>query len=88
VNHEGTKDTKMMRRDELEHLAKAVVDAAFAVHSAMEPGLLKSTCKIALSHELKLRGIPFQKPLGFLINCNIPPIRDSIRCRALQLPSS
>ena len=50
-----------MKRDELERIAKEVVDAAFAVHSALGPGLLESSYEMAFCHELKLRGIQFER---------------------------
>ena len=37
--------------------AKAVVEAAFAVHSTLGPGLLESVYSICLAHELRKRGI-------------------------------
>ena len=50
-----------MNRDALENLAKEIVDAAFAVHSALGPGLLESSYEMALCHEFKLRGIEFER---------------------------
>jgi GxxExxY protein len=42
---------------EQERIAKIVLDAAFEVHSYMEPGLLESAYQTCLSAELKERGI-------------------------------
>ena len=44
-----------------EDLTKQVVDAAFAVHSALGPGLLESVYETCLAYELKKRRIPFQR---------------------------
>src|SRR2546422_617356 len=46
-------------------LTKVVIGAAIEVHRALGPGLLESTYEICLCHELKCRGIPFerQKPI-------------------------
>ena len=41
-------------------LATRVLDAAFAVHSALGPGLLESAYKACLLYELKQRGIQVQ----------------------------
>jgi len=49
-----------MKREELEKLASQVVDAAFAVHCELGPGLLESAYETALCRELNLRHIPFE----------------------------
>ena len=43
--------------------ARAVVDAAFRVHSGLGPGLLESVYEICLRHELKKKGIAVQAQL-------------------------
>lgn len=48
---------------EVERLAKLTVDAAFAVHSELGPGLLESAYEACLSRELELRGIKHQRQL-------------------------
>jgi GxxExxY protein len=40
-----------------------VVEAAFAVHKELGPGLLESVYESCLCHELKLRNVPFQAQL-------------------------
>jgi GxxExxY protein len=44
---------------ELDGLARAVVDSAFAVHKVLGPGLLESAYSICLGLELTKRRIPF-----------------------------
>ena len=46
--------------------AKQVVDAAFAIHTALGPGLLESVYEVVLAHELRKRGIAVerQKPIS------------------------
>ncbi len=57
-------DWKRVRvSDEVELLAKAVVDSAFAVHQELGPGLLESAYEACLSHELRLRGVNHQLQL-------------------------
>jgi GxxExxY protein len=46
-----------------EAAARAVVDAAFRVHSGLGPGLLESVYEVCLCHELRKKGIPFQSQL-------------------------
>jgi len=46
---------------EEERIGKAVVDAAFAVHKTLGPGLLESIYEVCLCHELKKRGLSFQR---------------------------
>jgi len=43
--------------EEIEALAKQIVDAAFKVHSQLGPGLLESVYETCLCHELRRRGI-------------------------------
>ncbi|HSV28254.1 MAG TPA: GxxExxY protein [Candidatus Omnitrophota bacterium] len=123
--------------DDLDSLARSVVDAAFKVHSQLGPGLLESVYEHCLAHELTKRGIKVArqvpipiiydgeqleaglkldllagnaivievkavekdnpvyraqlltylkltgKRLGFLINFNVPLIKDGIRRMAL-----
>lgn len=38
-------------------VARAVVDAAFRVHSTLGPGLLESVYEAALAHELRSKGL-------------------------------
>lgn len=48
--------------------AKAIVDAAFHVHTTLGPGLLETVYEVALEHELKKRGLPVrrQEPIGLV----------------------
>ena len=46
-----------MDEDGLNRLSKAVLDAAFAVHNELGPGLLESTYKACLAYELSKRGV-------------------------------
>lgn len=53
---------------QVEHLATAVVDAAFAVHQELGPGLLETAYEACLSQELRLRGINHQLQLPVPLN--------------------
>ena len=46
--------------------AREVVDAAFAIHSALGPGLLESVYEVVLAHELRKRRVAVerQKAIG------------------------
>jgi GxxExxY protein len=50
---------------ELDALAKAVVDAAFAVHKTLGPGDLESVYEEALCVELEHRRIAFESQVAF-----------------------
>jgi GxxExxY protein len=73
MNNKGTKEQRFgleipdWKRvcvpTEIERLAKTVVDAAFAVHSELGPGLLESAYEACLSRELRLRGVNYQLQL-------------------------
>ena len=120
-----------------EDIARQIVDAAFSVHKSLGPGLLERVYEVCFCHELKKRGLSFQrqlevpivydgisfneglrldvlvedtiicelkavdrvypiweaqilshmkllnKPLGFLINFNVPLIKDGISRKVL-----
>ena len=44
----------------VEEVGRSVVDAAFAVHKELGPGLLESVYEACLCHELSLRNVPFR----------------------------
>ncbi|MCB9894063.1 MAG: GxxExxY protein [Planctomycetes bacterium] len=50
---------------DLDALAKAVVDAAFAVHQSLGPGYLESVYEEALCVELELRNIAYESQVPF-----------------------
>jgi GxxExxY protein len=56
--------------------AEAVVDAAFAVHSKLGPGLLESVYEVCLAHELEKRGRHVRRQLS------LPVLYDGIRMDA------
>jgi GxxExxY protein len=78
MNNKGTKgqsfgleipDWKRVRvPDDVELLAKLVVDAVFAVHMELGPGLLESAYEACLSYELRLRGVNHQLQLPVPLN--------------------
>ena len=55
-----------------ESLAKKIVDAAFAVHKALGPGLLERIYEVCFCHELEKRG------LRFLRQVDLPIVYDGI----------
>jgi GxxExxY protein len=44
-----------------EEIATKIVDAAYTVHKALGPGLLESVYEVCFCHELKKRGLSFQR---------------------------
>ena len=44
-------------------LSKAILDAAFKVHSKTGPGLLETVYEVALAHELRKQGIKVERQL-------------------------
>lgn len=50
-----------MNREELDALSKRVLDAAFAVHTALGPGLLESAYEACLCFELQRAGLYVQQ---------------------------
>lgn len=56
-----------------EAIATKIVDSAFAVHSALGPGLLEKIYEVCFCHELTKKGLKFQRQV------NIPIEYDNIR---------
>jgi iron complex transport system substrate-binding protein len=54
---------------DIEELARLAVDAAFAVHVELGPGLLESAYEGCFAHEMDLRGIKHQRQLPVPLNC-------------------
>jgi GxxExxY protein len=46
---------------ELDLAAKKIVDAAYAVHSSLGPGLLENVYELCLAHELSKRDVAFER---------------------------
>jgi len=57
MNHRDTETQRNAFPVELNQLSGQIVDAAYAVHSALGPGLLESVYEICLVHELSKRGL-------------------------------
>jgi GxxExxY protein len=53
--------------DEIEGIAKEIVDSAYKVHSALGPGLIESVYEACVCHELTKRAIPFKSQIAFPI---------------------
>jgi GxxExxY protein len=54
--------------DRIDALARAVVDAAFQVHTTLGPGFLESVYRDALAVELTLRRIPFGREVPIAVS--------------------
>jgi len=57
---------------EIDSLGKEIVDAAYIVHKNLGPGLLEKVYEIAFCHELKKKGINFNRQV------TIPIVYDGI----------
>ncbi len=55
-----------------ENAAKAVVDAAYRVHTALGPGLLESVYEVCMAHELTKHGISHES------QCVLPVMYDGV----------
>ena len=63
-------------QDERDPRSAPIIGAAIEVHRCLGPGLLESAYEECLCHELKLRGIPFERQVdlpvpykGLLLGC-------------------
>jgi len=61
---------------ELDRLAKAVVDAAFRVHTELGPGLLEGVYEVCLAHELTKRGLRVERQI------TLPVLYDGVKIEA------
>jgi len=64
MNHQGTEPPRTPIPAETNLVAQQIVDAAFAVHSTLGPGLLESIYEVCLCHELTKRGLNFKRKLS------------------------
>lgn len=62
--------------DEVDDVARIVVDAAYRVHSTLGPGLLERVYEVCLAHELRKRGLAIETQI------ELPVIYDGIRLDA------
>jgi GxxExxY protein len=61
LNHQDTKTPREEVGEEVDRIAKQIVDAVFHIHSNLGPGLLESVYETCLTHELGNRGIRFER---------------------------
>ncbi|MDA3892090.1 MAG: GxxExxY protein [Salinivirgaceae bacterium] len=68
-SHEDTKKHKGYKPLDVatERIAKLVVDAAFAVHINLGPGLLERVYEVCFCHELKKRGLNYSRQVDIPI---------------------
>jgi GxxExxY protein len=59
---------KIVIPDQVERLATLAVDAAFAIHMELGPGLLESAYQSCFTYELGLRGVAYQRELPIPLN--------------------
>ena len=76
MNHKGTKTQRDEIPQQVNRASRVVVDAAFAVHSQLGPGLLESVYETCLAHELQKRGLAVERQVV------VPVIYDGIRLDA------
>jgi GxxExxY protein len=59
--------TDKLVSEEIEKIAAAIVDSAYAVHKNLGPGLLEKVYEICLCHELNKRGISYLRQVDIPI---------------------
>lgn len=64
MDHQDTKALREPLSEETDTVASKVVDAAFAVHTALGPGLLESVYELCLLHELKKRSLKVERQVS------------------------
>ncbi len=73
MNHQGTKTPREPIPKETDKIASAIVDAAFAVHTTLGPGLLESVYEACVLHELQRRGLKVGRQVS------LPVVYDGLR---------
>ena len=63
MNHRVTEPQREPVPDYMNHISGLVVQAAFAVHSQLGPGLLESVYEKCMAHALRQRGLSVQRQL-------------------------
>jgi GxxExxY protein len=76
MNHQGTETPREPIPRETDEIASEIVDAAFAVHSALGPGLLEGVYEACLLHELNKRGLKTERQVS------LPVVYDGLRLDA------
>ena len=76
MNRQDARTPREEPEEELDRLAKAVVHAAFAVHSQLGPGLLEGVYEVCLAHELTKRGLRVERQLA------LPVLYDGVKIEA------
>jgi len=61
MNHKDTKAQRHFVPENVNRASRVVVDAAFAVHSQLGPGLLESVYEKCLAHAIRRRGLFVQR---------------------------
>jgi GxxExxY protein len=64
---------------ELDRIGEIIVDAAFAVHTALGPGLLERVYQICLTHELEKRGLQVRREVPVDIVFDDLAVKDAFR---------
>ncbi|MEW6200751.1 MAG: GxxExxY protein [bacterium] len=73
MNHQDTKTPREPIPKETDRIAKCVVDAAYAIHTTLGPGLIESIYEICLAHEIEKRELKVKRQVI------LPIIYDNIR---------
>ena len=76
MNHQDTKTLREPIPKETDEVASKIVGAAFAVHTALGPGLLESVYEVCLVYELKKRGVKVERQVL------LPVFYDNVRLDA------
>ncbi len=69
-----------------EWIAKQIVDAAFAVHKALGPGLLEHIYEICFCHEVSKREMSYRRQVVLPIVCDGIVFKHGLRLDVLNVP--
>ena len=70
MNHPDARTPREPVPRETDEVASKIVDAAFAVHRGLGPGLLENVYEVCLLHELRKRGLRVQRQVSLPVVYN------------------
>jgi len=76
MNNQDSRVPKEPVSQRTDEVARAVVDAAFRVHSKLGPGLLESVYEVCMEYEMKKRGLEVKRQIV------LPVVYDEVRLDA------
>lgn len=79
MNRQDAETPREEPGEELDAIAKAVVNAAFKVHTELGPGLLEGVYEVCLAHELTKHGLKVERQVALPVHYDGVKIEAGLR---------